>query len=72
MLVLSRKVGEKLIVGDAVIIINDISGDKVKLGIEAPPEVKVLRSELAGVPAKSTRYLPKVIPMEKVQPCEPT
>ncbi len=51
MLVLSRREGERLKLGDAVVItIVRVSGDKVRLGIEAPPDVLVLREELDMLP----------------------
>ena len=54
MLVLSRHRDESIIIGDDVIItIVDIRGDKVRLGIEAPPEVLVLRDELEPHALKS-------------------
>jgi carbon storage regulator len=47
MLVLSRKATERLRLGDSIVItIVQINGDKVRLGIEAPPNVRVLRDEL--------------------------
>ena len=47
MLVLSRKVGQKIVVGDAVTItVNRIAGGRVSLGITAPPGMRVVRSEL--------------------------
>ncbi|MGB9840911.1 carbon storage regulator CsrA [Thermovenabulum sp.] len=47
MLVLSRKKGEKLLIGDEVeITVVEIDGDRVKLGINAPKGVKILRAEL--------------------------
>jgi carbon storage regulator len=47
MLVLSRKEGEKLIVGENItIVVSKISGNRVTLGIEAPRDVKVVRGEL--------------------------
>ncbi len=47
MLVLSRKKDEKIIIGDNIaIMIVDIQGDKVRLGIEAPREVSVHREEV--------------------------
>ena len=55
MLVLSRKVGERIrIAGDIVVVVTAIQGDRIKIGIEAPKSVRVLRGELqighAGVP----------------------
>jgi carbon storage regulator CsrA len=50
MLVLSRKVGEKIVLGDKITItINRISGHRVSLGIEAPAGVKIVRSELPPI-----------------------
>jgi carbon storage regulator len=47
MLVLSRKQTERLRLGDSIVLtIIRVSGDKVRLGIEAPPDVLVLREEL--------------------------
>lgn len=47
MLILSRKVGETLLINDNIEIkIIEVNGDKVKIGIDAPKNVKVLRKEL--------------------------
>ena len=47
MLVLSRKQNERIRVGDSVVVtVVRASGDKVRIGIEAPPDVRVLRDEL--------------------------
>jgi carbon storage regulator len=47
MLVLSRKQGEKLRIGDAVVItVVSTKEGRVRLGIEAPPDVSILRDEL--------------------------
>jgi carbon storage regulator len=47
MLVLSRKESEKIRLGDDIIItVVRVAGDKVRLGIEAPSHVPVLRREL--------------------------
>lgn len=47
MLVLSRKETESIRVGDSIVItIVRVSGDKVRIGIEAPREVPVIRNEL--------------------------
>ena len=47
MLVLSRKESEKIKLGsDIVLTIVRVSGDRVRLGIEAPPEMLILREEL--------------------------
>lgn len=48
MLVLSRKKDETLIIGDGLIkiVVIDIRGDKVRLGIEAPTDIPVHRKEV--------------------------
>lgn len=47
MLVLSRQRDESIIIGDNIVVtIVDIRGDKVRLGIQAPPEVSVHREEI--------------------------
>lgn len=47
MLVLSRKEGEQLLIGDDVVLtINRISGNRVAIGIEAPRNVRIVRGEL--------------------------
>lgn len=47
MLVLSRKVGEAVMVGDDVeVFVFDIKGDKVRLGVRAPKDVPVHRREV--------------------------
>jgi carbon storage regulator len=46
MLVLTRKVGEAVMVGDVPVTVVEISGDKVRLGIEAPEDVPVHREEV--------------------------
>ncbi|MCI8649709.1 MAG: carbon storage regulator CsrA [Anaerotruncus sp.] len=47
MLVLTRKSGESLLIGDDIELkIIETLGDKVKIGISAPDKVKVLRKEL--------------------------
>lgn len=47
MLVLSRRLGETLVIGDNVkVSVLGISGNQVRLGIEAPKEVSVHREEV--------------------------
>ncbi len=47
MLVLARKLGENIRIGDSVkITVLEVRSGQVKLGIEAPPEVKVHREEI--------------------------
>jgi len=47
MLVLSRKKNESIVINDDIrVVIVEIRGDKVRLGVEAPPEVPVHRQEI--------------------------
>lgn len=47
MLVLSRKIGERILIGDQVTVtVVRITGGGVRLGIEAPAEMAVIREEL--------------------------
>ena len=47
MLILSRKAGEKLVIGDNIVVeVVRIQGNRITLGIAAPSNVKILRSEL--------------------------
>jgi carbon storage regulator len=47
MLILTRKLNESIMIGDAVeISVVDIKGDQVKLGINAPKKVKIYRKEV--------------------------
>lgn len=47
MLVLSRKKNESIVINDdIVIVVVEIRGDKVRLGVEAPREVSVHRNEV--------------------------
>jgi carbon storage regulator CsrA len=47
MLVLSRKIGEKLLIGnDVVVTVVATHAGRVRLGIEAAPHVSILREEL--------------------------
>jgi carbon storage regulator len=46
-LILTRRIGEKLIIGDDVIISTlGVKGNQIRLGIEAPREIQVHREEI--------------------------
>lgn len=53
MLVLTRKRGERVLIGSTMsVVVLDVQGNRVKLGFDCPPNVPVLREELhAVVPA---------------------
>ena len=55
MLVLSRKRDERIVIGDNIVItVVDVRGDKVRLGIEAPPEIPVHRQEVVDAMRRNT------------------
>lgn len=50
MLVLSRKLGEKIYIGDTIVVtVVDIDRDKIRLGIDCPREVPIYRQEVLPV-----------------------
>ena len=56
MLVLSRKESERIKVGDSIVVtVVRVAGDKVRLGIEAPADMLVLREELETRPRPAAR-----------------
>ena len=47
MLVLTRKLGETIVIGDDIIIkVVDIHGKQIRLGIDAPTEISIFRGEI--------------------------
>lgn len=52
MLVLSRKEGERISIGDNItLVVSKVNGNRVTIGIEAPRDVKIVRGELHSQPA---------------------
>ena len=47
MLVLTRRIGESVLIGDEIeVTLLDVKGDSVRLGIKAPRETRIQRSEI--------------------------
>lgn len=47
MLILTRKIGETITIGDRIkIVVVDIKGKQVRLGVEAPQETTIFREEI--------------------------
>ena len=47
MLILSRRESECIHLGDEIVVtIVRVNGDKVRIGVQAPPHIKILRTEL--------------------------
>ncbi len=56
MLILTRKLNEAIMIGEDIkITVVEIQGDKVKLGIEAPRELSVLREEIYRAVSEENR-----------------
>lgn len=70
MLVLSRKKDEKIVIGDNIsIMVVEIRGDKVRLGIEAPRDVSVHRREVYdAIKRRETEGIPSE---EAAEPAAP-
>lgn len=61
MLVLSRKVGETVLIGDGIkVTVVKVEGGRVRLGVEAHENTRILRAELEGwreVPLEDSKHL---------------
>lgn len=65
MLVLSRKESERIRVGDSIVVtVVRLTKDRVRLGIEAPDDVLVLRDELE----KEEELVPVAVPQVRTRP----
>jgi carbon storage regulator len=54
--VLSRKPGERIHVGSGITVaVLQVQGNRVRIGIDAPGQVRILRAELAGGPGEGTQ-----------------
>jgi carbon storage regulator len=59
MLVLSRRENERIKLGDSIVVtVVRVAGDRVRLGIEAPSSVVVLRGELEPHQAQQPQQVP--------------
>ncbi len=64
MLVLSRKLNESILIGDHIrITIVGLRGNQVRLGLEAPPEVTIVRQELLGSEISDPRRAVNAVPL---------
>jgi len=68
MLVLTRQEGEKICIGDKIIVeISHNSNDRVRLGINAPPDKVVLRGELREL-SKEKVEKARIVPADPAVP----
>ena len=62
MLVLTRKPGEAICIGkDIVITVNEVDGDKVRIGIDAPKVMTILRQELLSAVEDENAQAAKIL-----------
>jgi carbon storage regulator len=62
MLILSRRLGESLTIGDDIVVtVVGVSGNQVRLGITAPREVRVLREEIYKAMREENRAAAHVV-----------
>jgi len=65
LLALTRKPGERIVIGDAITVtVVEVRGDSVRLAIDAPREVKIFRGEIYDAIAAENRQaaLPAAAP----------
>lgn len=69
MLVLTRKKGESLMIGDTIeLVVLGIEGDQIKLGINAPRHVKIHRSEIYRMIQEANREAAvKPLPLDQLK-----
>lgn len=69
MLVLSRKKGESLMIGDDIeLVILETAGDTVRVGIKAPREIEILRKEVyEAIQAENREAAAQPWPMEQIK-----
>jgi carbon storage regulator len=64
MLILSRRINEKVLIGDDISIsIIEIRGDQVRVGIDAPKKIKVFRQEVFDAIKEENRAATKSAPV---------
>lgn len=70
MLILTRKRNERIMIGDSIeVIIVDIRGEQVQLGINAPKDVPVHRREVyEAIVRENGRVLPKTPRKDRLKP----
>lgn len=67
MLILSRKTDEKIKIGDEITItIIEVRGDQVKIGVEAPKDVKVFRQEVFNAIKKENKSAAEIPSAENI------
>lgn len=69
MLILTRGVGERLMIGDDIaIVVADVRNGQVRLGIDAPAGIHILREELLQPRVKESPPEPPASDLDKPSP----
>lgn len=56
MLILTRRIGETVIIADNIrVTVTAVNGQQVRIGIDAPKQLSILREELVGTPCEIKR-----------------
>lgn len=67
MLALTRKTGERIVIGDNIVItIVEIKGDNIKLSVDAPREIKIYRGELYDAIVGENKQAAVQMPLSKI------
>jgi carbon storage regulator len=63
MLVLSRRLGERILIGESIEVeVVAVRGRRVRIGITCPGDVRIMRSELLETPLEETNVPPDALP----------
>jgi carbon storage regulator len=65
MCVLTRKPGETVVIGNVIVTFIRLKGGAIRLGIEAPSDVRILRGELMEWKTEGGKLVPCLIELEE-------
>lgn len=67
MLALTRKIGERVVIADNIVLtVVDIKGDSIRLAIDAPKEIKIYRGEIYDAIVNENRQSAKPVDLAKM------
>ncbi|MCX7810554.1 MAG: carbon storage regulator CsrA [Leptospiraceae bacterium] len=71
MLILTRKINQSIMIGDQIeIVVVEVRGDQVKLGIKAPKNISVHRSEVYKEIQEQNKKASKTLKLESIKQIE--